>query len=262
MCDFFSFKFKNNQPFYNNFEQRKTVQEPDSHTNIKTNGFTNPILSDDRVDKYEYTPSGFIVDSKVDPDTLQEDAKAWAKGFIKTREFWKINLLEIILRGNGSLYLVPPERRDATERLLHLHACFSAEQCLEHFEKVFPGDVRPRAAIAGKRDWLDGKITDQQLEQLRRAAWESARSAAGAAAWAAGSAAWAADWAVYWAEHKASARATESTAWAAAWVARLATRSTSWSTTESAAEAAESTARSAQIEELERLMDKAWPIVS
>jgi len=62
---------------------------------------------------------------------------------------------------------------DAT-RVLHLFACDVAEEALA---LVGNPDPRSVAAIAAKRDWLDGKIDDAQFD----AAWDAARAAAWAA---------------------------------------------------------------------------------
>ena len=62
---------------------------------------------------------------------------------------------------------------DAT-RILHEFACQCAEDALALVEQP---DARSVAAIAAKRSWLNGEITDEELD----AAW----AAASAAAWAA-----------------------------------------------------------------------------
>src|SRR3990172_681185 len=75
---------------------------------------------------------------------------------------------------------------DAT-KALHLFACRVAEDA---FTKYGNGDTRSLAAIQAKRDWLEGKITSEELKAAARAA-EGA--GAGWAAGAAGGAAWAAE---------------------------------------------------------------------
>ena len=74
------------------------------------------------------------------------------------------------------------------ERILHEFACQCAEYALSFDRNPDPRSV---AAIQAKRDWLDGKITNQELAAARSAAWDAARAAARYAAWAA---AWAAAW--------------------------------------------------------------------
>src|SRR3990172_3699057 len=65
---------------------------------------------------------------------------------------------------------------DAT-KALHLFACRVAEDA---FTKYGNGDTRSLAAIQAKRDWLEGKITSEELKAAARAA-EVAAWAAGAA---------------------------------------------------------------------------------
>jgi hypothetical protein len=110
-----------------------------------------------------------------------------------------------------------------------LFACDCAEHVLHLFEERYPKDKRPREAIQAAREYVDGKIT---IEELRKAAW--AADAATRAAWAADAAAWAA-WAADAARAaRAAARAARTAdaaevayeaAWAAAgatWAARAA----------------------------------------
>ncbi len=100
---------------------------------------------------------------------------------------------------------------------------FSAELCLENFEKLYPDDKRPREAIEAAR-----KVLGADTEENRSAAWSAARSAAESAwsAWSAWSAAWSA-WSAW------SAAWSAWSAWSAAWSAWSA-----WSAAESAAESA------------------------
>ncbi len=57
---------------------------------------------------------------------------------------------------------------------LHELACRFAEAVLPIYERMHPGDNRPRAAITAKRAWLRGEITDEQLQAARAAAWAAA----------------------------------------------------------------------------------------
>ena len=90
---------------------------------------------------------------------------------------------------HGDDKLVASERTiiamaDATDTL-HEFACWSAEQALKLVKNPDPRSV---AAIAAKRAWIRGEISDVELAAARAAAW-----AAWAAAWAAArDAAWAA----------------------------------------------------------------------
>jgi hypothetical protein len=54
-----------------------------------------------------------------------------------------------------------------------------AEQVLPIFEQRYPDDLRPRQAIQAARDYLDGKISVEEL----RAAYAAAAAAAAAAAY-------------------------------------------------------------------------------
>ena len=99
-----------------------------------------------------------------------------------------------------------------------------AADCVEHvlhiFEKKYPNDNRPRAAIRAARDFAYRKITKSQLtaardaarDAARAAAWDAARDAARAAAWdAARAAAWDAAWDAAGAAARAAERKWQST---------------------------------------------------
>ena len=97
------------------------------------------------------------------------------------------------------------------EPLVHEAACRFAEVHLSKYEDKYPGDDRPRAAIAAKRKWLRGEITNKQLSAARSAAWSAAdsaaRSAADSAAWsAARSAAWSAADSAAWSAARSAAK--------------------------------------------------------
>src|SRR3989304_3127123 len=94
---------------------------------------------------------------------------------------------------------------DAT-KALHLFACRVAEDA---FTKYGNGDTRSLAAIQAKRDWLEGKITSEELKAAARAAEVAAWGAGGGEAAGAAAARTAA---------AAAARAAEVAA-AAAWAA-------------------------------------------
>ncbi len=96
---------------------------------------------------------------------------------------------------DDKLWLVlRPELLD--DAIMHEFACRCAEKALASIENP---DQRSVDAIAAKRKWMKGEITDAELN----AAWDAARDAAWAAAWdAAEAAAWG---------------AARDAAWAAAW---------------------------------------------
>lgn len=86
-----------------------------------------------------------------------------------------------------------------SERTARLFAADCAEHVLDIFERVQPGDDRPRRAIKAARAFADGRIGAEDLAAARlaaRAAWAdiafdarhaAAAHAARAAAWAAAS---------------------------------------------------------------------------
>ena len=95
---------------------------------------------------------------------------------------------------------------------------FSAELCLNNFEKVYPDDKRPREAIEAAKRWLK-----EPIEANKLAAWSAAESVESVAtesvaesaksAWLAAWSAWSAAWSA--AESVESAES----AWSAAWSA-------------------------------------------
>ena len=108
-------------------------------------------------------------------------------------------------------------------------ACDCAESVLPNYESAYPDDDRPRKAIQAARDYVNDKITTEELQAARSAAWSAARSAAWSAAWSA----------------ELAAKSAELAARSAAWSAELAAKSAAWSA-ELAAKSAESAARSVQ----------------
>ena len=96
-----------------------------------------------------------------------------------------------ILESNGSgdaiwcLRALPEEH---SGKIRYLAADF-AERVLHIFEEKHPNDKRPREAIQGVRDYVEGKITLDELKVFRRAAADAADAAADAADYAADAAA-------------------------------------------------------------------------
>jgi len=130
-------------------------------------------------------------------------------------------------------------------RILHEFACACAEDALALVERP---DERSVAAIAAKRRWLNGEITDEELDSARAPAWDAARDAARAEAWAALDAAlyvaraasraasWAAARDAAWDDALAAAQAAAEAAAEAAWAASsAAARAASWAVTRDAA---------------------------
>jgi hypothetical protein len=81
---------------------------------------------------------------------------------------------------------------DSDHQLLALWAAACAEHVLHHFERVCPGDDRPRRAIELGRGWARGEITITQARTAGGHANGAARDVSGApryAAYAAGQAA-------------------------------------------------------------------------
>ena len=80
------------------------------------------------------------------------------------------------------------------DKTLHKLSCEFALHTLHIFENEYPDDKRPRQAIEAKLDWIDNKITDQELEaHAAYTAYTAANAAANAAYTAADAAATAAD---------------------------------------------------------------------
>ena len=130
---------------------------------------------------------------------------------------------------------------------LHKFACLCAERALNRVENPDPRSV---AAIAAKRAWLRGEITNKELRVVRDAALDGDRNVLlESAAAAARTAAWAA------ALEDATAAAMDS-AQAAAWVAeRAAAKPAAWASERAAAEpAAWASERAWQVEELKKML--------
>ena len=56
---------------------------------------------------------------------------------------------------------------------------YSAELCLENFEKLFPNDKKPREAIEAANRWIENPT--EENESAAESAWSAARSAESAA---------------------------------------------------------------------------------
>ena len=119
-----------------------------------------------------------------------------------------------------------------SEQDTHRLACLFALDCVDNYEKEYPDDLRVRNAIESKLKWIDGVITDEELDAARSAAWSAAWSAANSAADAAWSAARSAAWS---AANSAADAAADSAARSAAWSAANSTADAAWSAADSAA---------------------------
>ena len=141
------------------------------------------------IDALKYAPGALVRRVVISGKVVEGDDKLIGR---KRRELWRV---------------------DATATL-HEFACLCAEDALK-VAKV--EDPLCFAAIAAKRAWLRGEITDSELYAAMDAAWatamDAAWTAARVAAWtAAWDAAWDAAWTAAWA-------AAWTAAWAAAWAA-------------------------------------------
>jgi len=106
----------------------------------------------------------------------------------------KINLLDILEHNGVSdclWALRAAEPHPDGDRVMHLMAADFAESVLPIFETYYPKDDRPRKAIQAARDFVNGKITEEELFAASVVARDSilaenlaADSAAKAAAWA------------------------------------------------------------------------------
>ncbi len=115
------------------------------------------------------------------------------KKYVKLDDIWKVKL------DNRNDYLWFALRSEfISEENLHLIAIYAAELVLPVYEKKYPDDDRPRKAIQAKKDWLKGKITDNELKKARHmlkyaanavyhasrhAAWSAVESCARYASW-------------------------------------------------------------------------------
>jgi len=63
------------------------------------------------------------------------------------------------------------------EHIARHFACDCAEEVLHLYEQKYPDDPRPRQAIEVARRYADGKVTDEDLDAARDAAWDAARAA-------------------------------------------------------------------------------------
>ena len=70
-----------------------------------------------------------------------------------------------------------------TEKTARLFAADCAERMLLLYETQYPGDTRPREAIAVARAFARGEINSAARAAAWAAAWDAARAAAGDAAW-------------------------------------------------------------------------------
>jgi len=150
------------------------------------------------------------------------------------------------------------------ESLLHLLSCDFAEMVV-HLNP----DSRVQAAITAKRNWIDGKVTDEKLD----AAWDSASdavwdacvacAASDDAAWAANDDAWDSASDDAWDACVACA-ASDDAAWAAsddaraAWAAAWAARAAAWAARDAAARVAAGAARDAAWAARAAVSDAAW----
>lgn len=109
------------------------------------------------------------------------------------------------------------------ERTARLFACDCAERVLPIYERDYPNDRRPRAAIETARRYANGEATRKELAAARDAAGDATWAAARTAAWAAArDAAWAA------ARDAARAAARDAAMDAARATARAAERAWQW----------------------------------
>jgi hypothetical protein len=180
--------------------------------------------------------------------------------YIRFKHDTPINLLTI-LYSNGAADCVWALRAvvgTQTEFIARMLAADFAESVLHTFESAHPTDNRPRLAIQAARDFVQGKITEEQRIAAWSAAWSAAQvAAAGASRVTAGSAAWSAAVAA-WSAADAAGSAAWSAVRSAARSAWSAAESATWAAAESAAEsawaAAWAAAGSAQKEELLRII--------
>jgi len=147
-----------------------------------------------------------------------------------------LEILDLEIPKNDKVWLLlRPEY--ISEKSIHLLACDFAQEVA-----YLNPDPRVQAAIDAKRMWVDGKITDEELEKAARAAVDAAR-----VAWADARVAWAA-----WAAAEA-ARADASAARAAWADARAAAMAADAACAADAAMAADVDIETKQIERVRKV---------
>ena len=180
------------------------------------------------IDALRYANGPIVCRVKIDGDVIEDDDKLCGR---RRTVLWMM---------------------DATQ-ILHEFACTCAEDALTLVEQP---DARSVEAIAAKRAWLRGEITDEESA----AAWAVAGNAAGDAAWAA-------EWdAARAAARDAASAAASAAAWDDAWddawdaardAAWDAARAASSAAARAAAEAARDAARAKQNERLTAMVMEA-----
>ena len=105
MCKFFSFIQSEKGFFYFNGEQRKLLitEEPDSHSVIARFFLGNG--GEDYCNKFEYTNGVLEVDQINNKLLLKEDAEAFIKKLIKSKEWQKICLAAVKQDGFALQYV-------------------------------------------------------------------------------------------------------------------------------------------------------------
>ena len=94
----------------------------------------------------------------------------------------EINLLTVLESNGVADMLWTLRATDHSKRVASQLAIEFAEQALPLFEKRRPNDERPRKAIQAARDYLDGKISLEELRSCRSHAADAYAAYVGAAA--------------------------------------------------------------------------------
>jgi len=154
MCNFFSFisNGKGNVKYFT-LEQRKQFYKNnpkqykmDSHSSIASFYYGNNN-SDDKVNKYEFTINGFIIDQiNVKDDSKQ--VEKWLNEFIKTEEYEE--LCKMLVEQNGIMLQYIPRKYRTKEicKLAVKQNCFSLYYVPKHLidynlcEMALKQDVR------------------------------------------------------------------------------------------------------------------------
>jgi len=111
--------------------------------------------SKDKYDAFSYVQGEILAEVEVKGKSIKE----------KNKEVWS---------GMRLVKLWKWQKKDSVALSI-----FSAELCLNNFEKVYPDDKRPRKAIEAAKRWLK-----EPIEANKFAAWSAAKSAK-SAAWSA-----------------------------------------------------------------------------
>ena len=186
MCKFFSFIQSEKGFFYFNGEQRKLLitEEPDSHYVIARFFLGNG--AEDYCNKYEYTNGVLVVDQLNNKLLLKEDAEAFIKKLVASKEWEKICLaavkqdgyaLEFVNEQTAAICLAAVKQdvcalkyvKEQTEKI-----CLAAVK-QNGFALQYVNEQTEKICLAAvKQNWCALKYVKAQTEKICLAAVEQA----------------------------------------------------------------------------------------